>query len=114
MKNQYQQGDVLLTQIKEIPKKAKSEVPIQGYSVLAYGEISGHAHCLVAEKTQLFSDGDKRYLRALEDVELAHHKLDGSAAHHAHKPFTIKKGDYLIGIVQEFDYFTGEARNVAD
>lgn len=29
----------------------------------------------------------------MEDIELAHHKLAGSAAVHAHKPFTIKKGE---------------------
>lgn len=111
---QYQQGDVLLSEVKSIPKKAIKENPIQGYTVLAYGEISGHAHCLLAEKTELLKHAGKTYLRVKEDCDLAHHKLDGSAATHAHKPFVVKKGDYLFGLVQEFDYFTGEARNVAD
>ena len=34
--------------------------------------------------------------------------------HEEHNAITIKKGDYEIGIVQEYDHFAEEARNVAD
>lgn len=114
MKKLYGHGDVILKETKKIPDGAVKKEYTQGFSVLAYGEISGHAHCLIQEKSELYEHNGKKYLRCLDDVELKHQKLDGTSAQNAHKTITLPKGDYQIGIVKEFDYFTGEARNVAD
>jgi len=114
MKNIYGHGDVIIKEVEGIPEGAKKKEYTQGFSVLAYGEISGHAHCLEGTKTELYETEGVVYLRCLEDVELKHQKLDGSQAKDAHKTIVLPKHDYQVGIVKEFDYFTGESRNVAD
>ncbi len=114
MNKLYGHGDVIVKQIKEIPEGLKVKKTTEGFNVLAYGEITGHAHCLVSDKTIVFEDGEKMYLKCTEEVELKHQKLDGTQAQDAHQTITLPKGDYQIGIVKEFDYFTGESRNVAD
>lgn len=115
MKKIYGHGDVKLKEIKCMPEGLKRKEPIKGYSVLAYGEISGHAHCLEASKTELYEDENGRvYLRCLDDVELKHQKLDGSAAKEAHETILLPKHDYLMVIDNEFDYFLGEVKKVED
>ena len=114
MKKVYGHGDVIVKQTESIPEGARKKDPIRGYNVLAYGEITGHAHCLVSNKTELMEYQGFTYLRCLDDVELRHQKLDGSQAKDAHKTIVIGKGNYQIGIIKEFDYFTGESRNVQD
>lgn len=114
MKMNYQQGDVLVKKIDAIPKGAVKKEYREGYSVLAWGEITGHAHCLVENKTELFEFNQQMFLRVKEDTDLLHQKLNGSKAVDAHTPITLPKGDYYIGIVKEYDYFTDEARYVAD
>lgn len=110
----YCQGDVTLKECGNIPKGAK-EIPLtEGFHVLAYGEISGHAHLLEKEGVDYFEHEGIQYLKIQDNAILKHQKLDGSAAVHAHKPITLPKGNYQIGIVKEFDYFTGQSRMVAD
>ena len=114
MKKIYGHGDVIIKEIDAIPVDAKLKSQTKGYNVLAYGEITGHAHCLDGSKTKLYEYKEEVLLRCLEDIELKHQKLDGTQAKDAHDTIVLPKGDYQIGIVKEFDYFTGEARNVAD
>jgi|1_EtaG_2_1085319.scaffolds.fasta_scaffold05572_5 hypothetical protein len=115
MKKLYGHGDVIVKEIDEFPENLIKKEYTKGFSVLAYGEISGHAHCLDSLKTELYEDENGVvYLRCKEDVELKHQKLDGTQAKDAHKTITLPKNNYQIGIVKEFDYFTGEAREVAD
>lgn len=53
------QGDVLLEPISRMPKGRHVLVPRdKGVVVLAYGEVTGHAHGLVAEGVQLFECPD--------------------------------------------------------
>ena len=115
MRKIYGHGDIIVKEIDKIPEGSSKKKPTkEGYHVLAYGEITGHAHCLHSDKTELLENNNIVYLRCLNDTELKHPKLDGSQARDAHKTIVLPKGDYQIGIVKEFDYFTGEARNVAD
>ena len=43
----YRQGDVLIRQVNEIPSQAKVKKNV-GRIVLAYGEVTGHAHAISA------------------------------------------------------------------
>jgi hypothetical protein len=45
MASQYRQGDVLLIKIDGIPKQASAEKNPDRI-VLAYGEVTGHAHAI--------------------------------------------------------------------
>jgi len=41
---QFRQGDVLIVRVNEIPREAPERKPEAGRVVLAYGEVTGHAH----------------------------------------------------------------------
>jgi len=114
MKKLYGHGDVILKEIQKIPEGASKKESTQGYNILAYGEITGHAHCLKADKTELYELNGVVYLRCNDTVELKHQCLDGTQAKDAHETIVLPKHNYQIGIVKEYDYFTDEVRNVAD
>jgi len=69
------QGDVILVEVDAIPAKAQEVPRDRGRIVLAYGEATGHAHAITAEKaTLLRTDTGERFLRIMEasGVELVH------------------------------------------
>jgi hypothetical protein len=53
---QYRQGDVLLERISALPAGLRPVNRDKGRVVLAYGEVTGHAHALVEPGTQKFTD----------------------------------------------------------
>jgi hypothetical protein len=56
------QGDVFVRRIAEIPATAK-EVKRNGRIVLAYGEVTGHAHAIAEDwVTELQDEANRRYL----------------------------------------------------
>ena len=75
-KEQFRQGDVLVTRVGKIPKAAKPKARDTGRVVLAYGEVTGHAHAIAQETATLFSllndSGEDLYLRADGTVALSH------------------------------------------
>ncbi len=95
-----QQGDVLLKPC-EIPKSAKDIKT----NVLQEGEHTGHAHRLYGDGFTIYQDKDTKYLRLVEPVMLKHEE---------HKEISLPAGDYVIGIVREYDHLEEEARNVID
>lgn len=97
----YQQGDVLVVSIDEIPKATKLD-----HLILQTGEVTGHAHRISNGLAELFETGSTKYLKVLSD--------EAVLTHEEHKPITLPKGLYKIGIVREYDHFIEEARNVQD
>lgn len=101
---QLQQGDVLIQTVK-IPTGAKRLTTL----TVAEGELTGHAHKLVAEKPAtavIFEERGDLYV-----------KVGGgsvSLVHEEHKPLVLEVGEYKIARVLEYDYDTEEARRVAD
>ena len=53
----YRQGDVLITETTEIPDGLKPVPKDHGCVILAYGEVTGHAHRVQGE-AELFFAGD--------------------------------------------------------
>ena len=102
------QGDVLLV-AKQLPKAAKLATPDHATDViLAYGEVTGHAHRLrdayTTGKAKLWDAGAERYLQVLEIVSLTHEE---------HSTATIPPGIYLIPT--QVDVTTSkQVRRVAD
>jgi hypothetical protein len=94
----YQQGDVLIKPVDEIPENA---AVIEG-GVLAEGEATGHAHRAIAVDVQLFVFEGTRYMRVPQKTEIVHEE---------HKPINLPAGDYTIGIVREYDHFAEEKRS---
>jgi len=101
---QIQQGDVLI-EMAAIPKKARRLNTL----TLAEGEVTGHAHRIVAELPSVAT--------VFEEKGTMYLKVEGGTVtlvHEEHAPLTIKKGEYKIGRVLEYDYDIEEARKVRD
>ena len=102
------QGDVLLIRIDEIPSDA-APCEVNGDVILAYGEVTGHAHRLEAGKAKAFAKGGawdpsaERFIQALEGAELRHEE---------HAAILLPPGNYQIRIQRE--YHPEAIRNVAD
>ena len=71
-------------------------------AILAHGEHTGHYHEAHGDGVALYDDGV---------LEAPH---GANVTHQEHKPVTILPGVYDRLIVQEYDHFAEEARNVAD
>ena len=102
-----QQGDVLFTKCKELPKTTK----INRSPVIQLGEATGHAHRYEGNarihevrnwNNTILVD---RYLEVRKPVWIKHEE---------HKPLRLLKGVYRIGIVQEYDHFAKVTRIVRD
>lgn len=98
-----QQGDVSIKSVAVIPQGRVVERKKRGY-VLADGEVTGHAHVIEDEIKMIEVDGIL-YIGCETDVVVKHEE---------HGAITIPAGNYQIGIVQEYDHFAEEARNVID
>lgn len=116
-KPHIQQGDVLLHR-QEIPAGFFEKI-VSG--IVQEGEHTGHAHRLQMfthegnkasggvsnPKWELLLDKETKtkYLNVFEPTALSHEE---------HHTITIPPGEYRIGIVQEYDHFAEEARQVLD
>jgi hypothetical protein len=103
MKNAiYRQGDVLIRRIPSLPKQ-KAQPQLSG--ILAYGEVTGHAHRIEnLECAEVLEIGNGRFLRVGEEgVRIIHEE---------HAPVTLPAGTYEVEIQRE--YTPAEIRNVAD
>lgn len=100
------QGDVLLIAVKSIPADAKDITP-QGRIVLAYGEVTGHAHAIEneagAQKAKLWDAGAERFLQVMEQTALRHEE---------HSEITLQPGNYQV--IRQVEYTPSELRRVAD
>jgi hypothetical protein len=102
MKKLYRQGDVLIRQIDSLPKQKASK---RENGILAYGEVTGHAHKVEdLEKAEVLEIENGTFLRVgNEGVRIVHDE---------HAPITLDPGNYEVTIQRE--YTPAEIRNVAD
>lgn len=103
-KNQFRQGDVLIHRVKKITTKDEIKRD-NGRVVLAYGEVTGHAHAITDESvTQYQSDAGVTALEIKTAVALLKHEEHGT--------ISIPKGKYRV--TRQREYTPTEIRNVAD
>jgi hypothetical protein len=94
---------------KGVPKGAKDITPKDARIVLAYGEVTGHAHALEEAKVgkaKLWDAGAERFLQVLEKTALTHEE---------HSAITLEPGVYKV--TQQREYAPEDAarqRLVAD
>ena len=107
--NIFRQGDVLLRQVKSVPSAAKL-APKQDQSgnpriVLAYGEVTGHAHAIHdLDNLDVFVKEDgTMYLTVKSPTELRHEE---------HGTILLPPGSYERVIQRE--YSPESIRNVMD
>jgi hypothetical protein len=104
----YRQGDVLLQRVASIPTDA-TLCTVAGDVILAYGEVTGHAHRLAPEMVKPFAKGGawsptaERFIRAVEGATLTHEE---------HGSIALAPGDYRV--IQQREYTPHGLRNVAD
>ncbi len=100
---QYRQGDVILVHIERIPKKAQKVPRDQGRVILAYGEVTGHAHAITEPDVIKLDDGIAEYLDAPQGAQLVHEE---------HDTIGLPPGKYQI--VHQREYTPVEIRRVVD
>src|SRR5580700_5667217 len=97
----FRQGDVLIIPVKSIPKTATA-VERDGDVVLAYGEVTGHAHAIKSDRAALFADLKLAaiFMRVTDDPVALEHEEHGTV--------TIPPGDYEV--VRQKEYSPQEIR----
>ena len=104
----YRQGDVLLVPEPALPERTKPVARERGRVVLAWGEVTGHAHAIRSSSAQLSEAGDQRYLRVSAPVTLDHEE---------HAQITVAPGVYRVVIQREYvpaEVSAQQFRRVAD
>lgn len=88
------QGDVLLIEVDAAPVPGMAVPLDHGRVILAYGEVTGHAHAIRSGSATLVSDdAGRRYLRAATAVTLAHEE---------HAAMELRSGDYEVVVQREY------------
>jgi hypothetical protein len=101
----WRQGDVLIRPIPAIPKTVQPKAPDRGRAILAYGEVTGHAHALDATLAELFEHRDGTlYLRVTGP--------GAAVTHEEHAAIPLAPGTYQI--THQREYTPTEIRRVAD
>ncbi len=101
----YRQGDVLVERIadRDFPDEREAIAPDQGRVVLAYGEVTGHAHAIPAEDavfvqhsraTRGRTEGNVTYLETARAVPIRHEE---------HAPIELPPGKYRVIRQREWD-----------
>lgn len=100
----YRQGDVLVVEVKAIPKGAQ-DVTGDSDIVLMHGELTGHAHRIKEpqDKVRLLDVQAERYLRVLQEATIRHEE---------HAPIVLREGRYKQAF--QVEDFGDEVRRVAD
>lgn len=104
----YRQGDVLLRRVAadSVPKTAKEVVRDNGRLVLAYGEVTGHAHVIDAPPS------DAVLLSVKEAATFVRLAKVAQLVHEEHAPVSLDAGTYEV--VRQREYTPWGERQVAD
>lgn len=104
MMTQYRQGDVFIVRRGVLTKGLKPIPRDKGRIVLAYGEVTGHAHAITSPQASLFEAAGKVYL-----------SIDGDTValeHEEHATIDLPRGFYEV--IRQREYSPEAIRNVAD
>lgn len=109
---QFRQGDVLIERVKAMPDVAMTEIKTQGRVVLAYGEVTGHAHAIYPEAgvlpAKLWDAGAERFLQVMEKTAIQHEE---------HARIALEPGIYRVskfGEGTQRSYSPEAIRTIAD
>lgn len=116
------QGDVCIFEVDNFPTDLVQDEQSKN-AILAYGELSGHAHqfddvnSVVVSKSNKYKD--VMFIQPLKDATLSHARardfVGREADHDYHKPIQLKEGKrYITGIVEETDWIAKTIRKVVD
>ena len=101
------QGDVLLIEVKSLPKGAKDVTP-EGDVILAFGEVTGHAHRIAqtkaAPKVRVWDAAGERFIQLVT--------ADAALTHEEHAPAVLDRPLYRQ--IYQIEERGEEVRRVAD
>ena len=102
-----QQGDVIMKQISALPDGERTHDKQTREKILAFGEVTGHAHRLAdqANTAKVVRVMGQLYMIIAEATELTHEE---------HNTIVVPPGTYQVDIVREADHMAGIIRQVAD
>ena len=104
MATQFRQGDVFVERVKSIPADLTPKTRDRGRIVLAYGEVTGHAHALDETLAELFENQAGVLYLKLGEV--------GHLRHEEHATITLEPGVYRV--THQREYSPEAIRRVAD
>lgn len=87
------QGDVLIVAVDDIPADARLVDRDRGRVMLAYGEVTGHAHAIHTPDAKLLERPGARYLRLDSPAELQHEE---------HATIELPAGEFRVVIQREY------------
>lgn len=100
----YRQGDVLIiATTEEIPSEAKQVKRDSGKVILAYGEVTGHAHAIAERGVKLFETPELRWITSDRPFVIRHEE---------HAPVELPAGTFRV--IRQQEYTPAEIRRVAD
>jgi hypothetical protein len=116
----YQQGDVLLKMVTELPAGMK-KLEGEGSLVLQHGETTGHMHkFLPGSKIEVYANKEAPTLlsHGMTIVPgigkfIVVHEIS-ALRHEEHKPIDLLPGIYEMDLVREYDYSKDEVTRVVD
>jgi hypothetical protein len=100
------QGDVYVQKAAKLPEGCKPVDRDNGRVVLAYGEVTGHAHAFKEEHVRMFSNDNGRRFLVIEGKP-------ATLLHEEHSPILFAPGIYEIWQQREWTD-DNEPRTVAD
>ena len=135
----YQQGDVLFissdkeveydnnrdsscVRISDHSRANKNVDPVDGKTVVALGEATGHSHTFYRKDNHdvvVNTYGESGDVQGLGNVPMyveikAKPEKFATIKHEEHKPLSLPPGLYRTRIVREFDHLSQRTRNVVD
>jgi len=111
LKKSYQQGDLLMRRLAEMPE-GEQKVVGRKRLVLAHGE-NGHSHVIDDEEAELIQIGE-RILLKLTKAQTVCHEEHNAPTSLIPEPVYLAPGIWEIGRVKEFDWFSKMERQVMD
>ena len=111
-KTMFRQGDVLITAATSIPTDLTPVKRDQGRVILAYGEVTGHAHAILDPAVELFTIAD------MSEMEGRFLRVEAEAGalleHEEHDTITLPPGDYVVRRQREYTSADMDPIYVAD
>ena len=106
------QGDILIVKVADLPDGLTPVEKDKGRDILAYGEVTGHAHAVAnSEVSNLFVDIDSNDVDEMRDRFLSIEK-DTEIVHEEHDSIPLGPGVYKV--IRQVQYEPEGYKYVAD